>query len=356
MPVLRTSLLLRAPAVLRAPALLLSSALLLTACGSSGEGDAKSHQTPGAGFPVTLDNCGHEVTLTSAPKRAVSLNQGTTEILLALGLADRMAGTATWTDPVMKGLEKANATVPRLADDNPSFEKVLDAEPDFVTASFVSTLGTGGVATRDRFEKLGVPAYVSPSDCSAGKDNGSGGDGSRSEPLTLDVVHGEIRDLARAFGVRERGEELVADLRRRVSTATAGLHASDVSLMYWFANSQSPYLAGCCGAPGAITRAVGARNAFADTHDEWPQINWETVADRDPDVMVIGDLTRKQQTAETAEAKIEFLESNPATRNLTAVRKKRYVLLSGQAMNPSIRTVEGIEKVAAGLRDFGLAE
>ncbi|MCG8967552.1 MULTISPECIES: ABC transporter substrate-binding protein [Streptomyces] len=347
---------LRSPALHRTAALLLSSALLLTACGSSGDDDATSERTAAAGYPVTLGNCGHKVTLKSAPQRAVSLNQGTTEILLSLGLADRMAGTATWTDPVMKGLEKANATVPRLADNNPSFEKVLDAEPDLVTASFVSTLGEGGVATRDQFEKLGVPTYVSPSDCSAGKDNDSGGDGSRSEPLTLETVYGEIRDLARAFGVEERGEKLVADLRQRVSTATAGLHASDVSLMYWFANSQSPYLAGCCGAPGAITRAVGAKNAFADTHDEWPQINWETIADRDPDVIVIGDLTRKQQTAETAEEKIRFLETDPATRNLTAVKKKRYVLLSGQAMNPSIRTIEGIEKVAAGLRDFGLAK
>ncbi|MGV9407126.1 ABC transporter substrate-binding protein [Streptomyces sp. NPDC003667] len=348
MPVLRTS------ALLRAPALLLVSALLLTACGGASAGAGPDEAT-GAGYPLTIHNCGHEVTLKSAPRRAVSLNQGTTEILLALGLADRMAGTATWTDPVMRGLEKPNASVPRLAADAPSFEKVLDAEPDFVTASFVSTLGEGGVATREQFDELGVPAYVSPSDCAAGKDNDSGGDGSRGEPLTLDTVYGEIGDLARAFGVEERGRELVAELRKRVRRATDGLDASGVSLMYWFANSQSPYLAGCCGAPGAITRAVGARNAFADTHDEWPQINWETVADRDPDVIVIGDLTRRQQTAETAEAKIRFLEANPATRNLTAVRWKRYVLLSGQAMNPSIRTVEGIEKVAAGLRHFGLA-
>ncbi|MEJ8671739.1 ABC transporter substrate-binding protein [Streptomyces sp. NBC_01017] len=341
---------------LRPAALLLAPALLLTACGGSGSGSAEdTGKSAAAGYPLTLDNCGHKVTLKSPPKRAVSLNQGTTEILLALGLADRVAGTATWTDPVMKGLDKANASVPRLADNAPSFEKVLDAEPDFVTASFVSTLGKGGVATREQFEKLGVPTYVSPSDCSAGKDNDSGGDGSRSTPLTLDTVYGEIRDLARAFGVADRGEKLVAELKERVRKSTAQLDVSDVTLMYWFANSQSPYLAGCCGAPGAITRAVGARNAFSDTHDEWPQIGWETVADRDPDVLVIGDLTRKQQTAETAEAKIRFLETNPATRNLTAVRKKRYVLLSGQAMNPSVRTVEGIEKVAAGLRDFGLA-
>ncbi|WP_405835674.1 ABC transporter substrate-binding protein [Streptomyces sp. NBC_01518] len=353
MPVIRT-----APVALRrrTAALLVAPALLLTACGGS-DGDSADGETEksAAGFPLTLTDCGHKVTLKSAPERVVSLNQGTTEILLSLGLADRIAGTATWTDPVLKGLAKANATVPRLADNAPSFEKVLDAEPDFVTASFVSTLGKGGVATREQFEKLGVPTYVSPSDC-AGKDNDSGGDGSRSTPLTLDSVYGEIRDLSRAMGVKARGDRLVAQLKARVTKATKGLDASGTSLMYWFANSQSPYLAGCCGAPGAITRAVGAENAFSDTHDEWPQINWETVADRDPDVIVLGDLTRKSQTAETAEAKIHFLETNAATRNLTAVKKKRYILLSGQAMNPSIRTVEGIEQVAAGLRDFGLAK
>jgi iron complex transport system substrate-binding protein len=114
-------------------------------------------------------------------------------------------------------------------------------------------------------------------------------------------------------------------------------------------------MAGCCGAPGIITDALGAKNVFDDTKQEWPQINWETVADRDPDVLVIGDLTRESQTAETAAKKIAFLESNPATRNMDAVRNKRYVLLSGQAMNPTIRTVEGVEKVAAALRAEGLA-
>ncbi|MFD6949633.1 ABC transporter substrate-binding protein [Nocardiopsis sp. TSRI0078] len=341
---------------LRPTAFLLASSLSLTACGPSGGGQTGGEGSAATGASRTIDNCGHRVALDAAPERVVSLNQGSTEILLSLGLADRLVGTATWTDPVMEGLEEANAGIPRLAENNPSFERVLEAEPDFVTASFVSTLGTGGVATREQFEELGVPTYVSPSDCAAGKDNDGGGDGSRSEPLTLDTVYGEIRDLAGVFGVQERGEELVARLEQRVGTATDGLNASDVSLMYWFANSQSPYLAGCCGAPGVITRAVGAENAFADTHDEWPQINWETVADRDPDVIVLGDLTRESQTAETAEAKIDFLESNPATRNLTAVREERYILLSGQAMNPTIRTVEGIEQVADGLRGLGLAQ
>lgn len=337
----------------RRTALLTAALALLAACGPGG-GSSDGAAGAAAGFPVTLKNCGRTVTVDAAPRRAVSLNQGSTEILLSLGLADRLAGTATWTDPVMKGLEKDEATVPRLAENQPSSERVLAEEPDFVSASFESILGKGGVATRDQFDDLGVPSYLSPADC-AGKDNSGGGDGSRSEPLAMDRVYDEVRDLAKVFGVPERGEKLVAGLQDRVDEATADIDASGTTLLYWFANAEAPYLAGCCGAPGIITRELGAKNVFDDSHEEWPQINWETVADRDPDVLVIGDLTRESETAESARKKIEFLESNPATKNMTAVRHKRYVLLSGQAMNPTIRTVEGVERVAAGLRSFGLA-
>ncbi|MBQ1097980.1 ABC transporter substrate-binding protein [Streptomyces sp. b94] len=336
----------------RCSVLLLTGSLLLTACGSGPGPSAKSGDS--AAGVATFDNCGRKVTVEAPPKRAVSLNQGTTEILLSLGLADRMAGTATWTDPVMKGLEKANAKVPRLADNQPSFERVLETEPDFVASSFASTLSKGGVAPREKFEELGVPTYLSPADCE-GKDNNGDGDGSRTKPLAMETVYREVRELARVFGVEKRGEQLVDRLKSRVTKATSGIRAENTTVLYWFANQESPYMAGCCGAPGIVTDALGAKNVFDDSTQEWPQINWETVADRDPDVLVIGDLTRKSQTAESAVKKIAFLESNPATKNMKAVKKKRYVLLSGQAMNPTVRTVEGVEKVASALRAYGLS-
>ncbi|MEV7570206.1 ABC transporter substrate-binding protein [Streptomyces tanashiensis] len=340
----------------RSTVLLLAGAVLVAGCGAGGAapGSPDAKETA-AGHPVRLDNCGQRVEIDRPPRRAVALDQGSAEILLSLGLSDRMVGTATWTDPVLKGLEKANAKVPRLADRYPSFEKVLDAEPDFVSASFLYTLGKGGVAPREQFTKLGVPSYLSPADC-VGKDNSGDGDGVRTEPLTMDSVYGEIRDLARIFGVPERGEKLVGQLRARVEKAKAGADFGDASVLYWFSDSQGPYMAGCCGAPGIVSGTLGVKNVFDDTKEEWPQINWETVVDRDPDVLVIADLTRKAQSAESAAKKIEFLENHPVARNMTAVRKKRYVILSGQAMNPTIRTVEGIEKVSAALRTYGLAK
>ncbi|WP_459549735.1 ABC transporter substrate-binding protein [Nocardia sp. X0981] len=330
----------------------LVTSLFLAGCTTSGNSPAT---TPAhdSGYPMTIDNCGVTVTVQAPPQRAVALNQGAAEILLSLGLADRMVGTATWTDPVRANLADANARVPRLADNKPSFEVVLGTEPDFVAASFGGTLGPGGVAERDQFAQLGVPSYLSPTDCDGKTDASVNADGARTEPLTMDSVYQEIRELAAIFDVRPRGERLITELRDRQNTATGRISAGEVSLAYWFADTATPYVAGCCGSSGIITDAVGATNVFADTTNEWPQVSWETVLDRDPTALVLADLSRRSLAGDALASKIEFLESNPVTARLTAVRERRYIVVNGADLNPSIRTIDGIEKVAEALERWG---
>ncbi|MGW5387048.1 ABC transporter substrate-binding protein [Nocardia sp. NPDC003963] len=302
---------------------------------------------------MKLGNCGTEITVPAPPQRAVALNQGSAEILLSLGLADRMVGTATWTDPVRANLAADNARVPRLADNKPSFEVVLDKEPDFVSASFGGTLGPGGVAEREQFTELGVPTYLSPTDCDGKTDISVNADGARTEPLTMDSVYREIRELAAIFDVRDRGEQLVTELRDRHDAAAGRIAADGVSLAFWFADTSTPYVAGCCGSSGIITGAVGAKNVFDDTTDEWPQVSWETVLDRDPAALVLADLSRRSLAGDALDSKISFLESNPVTAELSAVRDRRYIVVNGADLNPSIRTVDGIEKVADALERWG---
>ncbi|MBM7369488.1 ABC transporter substrate-binding protein [Gordonia hydrophobica] len=297
---------------------------------------------------MKINNCGREVTVDKPPQQAVSLNQASTEILLSLGLADRMVGTATWTDPVKPNLEDENRKVERLADNAPSLERVLEKEPDIVTASLNNTLGDGGVTTPQRLEKLGVPSYVSPSECS--KRDAKSVDGARKSRLEIDTIYQEINELAKIFGTPAKGTELVESLRARMRKAADTAPKNDTSVLFWFANSESPYMAGCCGAPGIISRTLGLKNVFEDSTEEWPQISWETVAARNPDVMIIGDLTRRSETAETATEKIKFLKSNPVTREMEAVKNDRFIALAGGAMNPSIRTADGTELIAARLQ------
>jgi iron complex transport system substrate-binding protein len=344
----------RSSAVLAALAL---TASLLAACGSSGSDSPSDDAVAGTEgkthYPLTIeDNCGVKVTIEKAPQRAVSVNQGSTEILLSLGLEDRMVGTATWTDEIRPNLAKANATVPRLADNTVSYERILDEEPDLVTASFGYSLNGEDPDRRAQYAKLGVPTYLAPSHCDGRTDQS--GDGPRDHPLSMDVIYQEITDLAEIFDVPSRGAKLVAELKQRMSDAAASAPKNDVTIAYWFANTELPYMAGANGSPGVMSRTVGVKNVFDDTDVEWPQISWESVLDRDPDVIALGDLRRDQETGDRLDDKIKFLESDPVTKRLTAVREKRYVVLNGADMNPSIRTVDGTEKLAKALVDLGL--
>lgn len=332
-----------------------AAVLVLSSCSTTDNQAVPESTDSNSNYPLTIENCGQEVVVDAPPQRAVSLNQGSTEILLSLGLADRVVGTATWTDPVRDNLASDNQKVPRLADNSPSLEVVLDAEPDFVSASFGGTLGAGGVAERGQFEQLGVPNYLSPTDCNGKTDESVNSDGARTKPLEIETVYQEVRELAAIFDVRDRGEEFIGELQDRFEKASATVNASGTSLVYWFADTATPYMAGCCGSSGIITNSVGAENIYSDTTDEWPQVSWESVADRNPTAFVLADLSRRTLAGDALDSKIEFLETNQVTHRLQAVTDKRYIVVNGADLNPSIRTVDGVEKVAAALQGWGLA-
>lgn len=329
-------------------AISLLTVLALTGCGASEVIEPEAHAVGGEGrtnYPLVLENCGHEVTVESAPQRTVSLDQNSTEILLSLGLEDRLVGTASWTDPVLDSLSRANESVPRLADDAPTYEVLLGADPDFVTASFGRHFNETGVVTRDRLEETDIGSYLSPTDC----DNGVSvnGGSTRTTPLTTDALYQEIRELAEIFDVQDRGESLIAELEDRASAATEGVDFDGRTVMFWFADTKTPYVAGGLGSASLLAKATGMENVFTDTADDWPAVGWETVVDADPDILVLGDLQRDRFPGDRLDDKIAFLEEDPLTRTLEAVERERFIALHGAEMNPSIRFVDGLEKIQA---------
>lgn len=327
----------------------------LVACGASEEvTEAATVSTAGGTtYPLTVQNCGVTTVFDTAPSRVVSLDQDSTEILLSLGLQDRVVGTASWTDPVRDNLAEANASVPRLADNAPTYEVVMDVEPDLVTASFGRHFKQGGVAERARFAETSTASYLSPTDCE--QDRSINGGNKRTTALTMDSLYQEITELAAIFDVNERGAEFVAELKSRMAAATAPTTVDGVSVAFWFADTKSPYVGGGLGAANLLATAAGTTNVFSNEVDDFPAVGWESVVDHDPTVLVLGDLTRARFPGDLLADKIAFLESDPVTSTLQAVRDKRYISLHGAEMNPSIRTVDGVEKMMAGLRGMGLS-
>ena len=311
-------------------------------------------------YPLTLENCGRQVTIRHAPERTVSIGQSSTEILYLLGLGDRIAGTAGWLGPVLAGYEDVNAGVKRLADYEPSFENVLSTKPDLVTAQFEYFVGPEGVVGRnEQFEELGIPVYTSPSDC-VGKVNEGGGDGIRKTVFDMELIYREIEELARIHDVQDKGAQVVAELKSREAAAREKIASASgkVTAVFWFSSQQmevDPYVAGTNGAPGYIMRTLGIENVIK-TEEEWPMVGWETIAKADPTVIVAGKMERRRYPADDVAAKLAFLDEDPVTRLMPAVKSNRVVVMDAQAMNPTIRTIEGIEILADAIEKFGIGK
>ncbi len=287
-------------------------------------------------------NCGRDVVIEEPPQRILSLTQQSTELLLALGLEDRMVGTAWWNEPVREDLADAEAEVPRLTNKAPSFEVVLDVEPDFVVAGFDSIYSDDMVASRDRFEEFGIPTWLTPAYC-------HGEQAPLDDRYELEDLYDEIIALAAIFDIEERGEALVADLRADVADARAKVAdldlGDDFSVAFWYGTNSAPYMAGATGAPAVMARTLGITNVYEDNDAMWPQVSWEDVIDRDPDLFVMADLTREGEGQSMAD-KIEFVTSDPAISRLPAVENEAWLAMRGMELDPTLNTVTGIVKLA----------
>lgn len=311
-------------------------------------------------YPLTLENCRETVTFAGPPKRVVAIGQAQTEILYALGLGDRVVGTAVWFSPVAKPYEAVNAKVKRLADNDPSFEAVLAQEPDLVTAMFEWHVGPNGiVGKRDQFARVKVPTYVSPTDC-VGKDNSGAGDGVRTQMFTMELVYRNIREFGQIFDVSDRAEKLVAELKAREDKAVqavASLRAKDVPVVVWFSSKDikgDGFMAGKNGVPAYILSKLGARNVIT-TNEEWPLVGWESIAAANPAVIVAVRMDRRRFPADDIEKKLDFLKTDPVASKLDAVKNGRVAVMDVGATRAGLDTIDGIESLARAIASFGLA-
>ncbi|ASM00906.1 ABC transporter substrate-binding protein [Serratia sp. OLHL2] len=309
-------------------------------------------------YPLTIENCGYKETFTQAPERVVALGQNTVEILLLLGLQDKVTASAFWPTKVLPQLAEQNAKIKTLTVEIPTLESVLAQNPDFVPAQSPLLLGPESkVAKREDLVTLGVNSYVSPGMCATKKATGDMY-GSRQKLWDMTYLYKEIADLANIFNVEDRGRAVITDFKKREANLRQefGKNKKDLSFVFWFSSSSpsaDAYVGGKNSASGFIANVLGGHNAIT-SETEWPTVSWESIIAANPDVIVVSSLDRNRWALDNAAEKIKFLKSDPAISQLDAVKKGHIVVMDGQAMNPTIRTLYGAEQVGEQLRKLGL--
>ncbi|WP_235737872.1 hypothetical protein [Nocardioides alcanivorans] len=99
-----------------------------------------------------------------------------------------------------------------------------------------------------------------------------------------------------------------------------------------------------------VLDAVGLTNVVTE-ETTWTSLGWEAIIDADPDVLVLVDATWN-----SADNKIKSLESNAATRELTAVKEKRYLVVPFPAGEAGVRSVSAAADLADQFAGLGLSQ
>ncbi|WP_433492535.1 ABC transporter substrate-binding protein [Nocardia grenadensis] len=327
-------------------AIALACVLGTTACGA----DVQEAPKNASGESVTVTNCGAPLTVDGIPERVVTNDTGITEMMLALGLADRLVGYTSHP-----GKERDIASSPWKAEfervtplgDAFTREVVQAADPDFVFAGwnygFKETTGL----TPDWVRSIGAVPYQLTEACR------QPGTTRRGVMEPLDALYADLTNLGEIFDVREKADDLVAQYRDQVAAAGNGAPAGkDPARVFLFDSATpEPFTSGRTAAPSQIIRRAGGTNIFDDLNDSWTTTSWEAAAQRDPQAIVIVDYGAGPQNS--VQAKIEQLRAHPLMAGTTAVRENNIIALPYAALVESPRNPQAVVTVADFLRSKG---
>ena len=251
--------------------LLLGVTCLLFAGGAAEEGSAaaqgnKSGARQEAAEQDTItvtDSKGVEVTITRPVGKIVSINSGLSEIVAALGCAERTVGRCSYSTFPSKMRE---VFVVAKNSSSPNLERILQLEPDLVLADRMFD-----ESSREMLNNRDIPVLIE----------------STSNPDTLPDL---VRKLGKVLGEEDRAEEVIRiasetieDVHEAVEKAQQQREGLPV---VFFENRKVYKSASKKTGHHMFIELAGGDNIAKDEPVRSPELSPEYIVQRDPDVIV----------------------------------------------------------------------
>jgi len=321
----------------------------LAACGTSAPQRASSGGGA-TGYPVTVSDCGQSVTYDQAPIRAVSNDINTTEDMLALGLGSHMVGDfgVNGDGPVAKPVPDeylaAFHQVPDVSSDYFTLEQLVGLHPDFLFAGWNYGLQVGTTLTPDNLANYGIKTLALAESCAHVQTS--------KQQVSIDDTYQDLTNLGKIFDVAAKARQVISAMRAQAAAAQAKVATlPPVSVFDYDSGESAPFTGPGLAMPTALITLGGGTNIFAGLKQTWTSVSWEQVVAADPQCIVINDYGTP-----TAAQKEQFLETDPISKDLTAVRKHCFLALSYDEVTPGPRDGQAVLAIARWLHPaaFGL--
>ncbi|AIN92887.1 ABC transporter substrate-binding protein [Treponema putidum] len=238
-------------------------AMLLAAGTMVFAGGAKEASLPSV--DLTMDRAGDPVVLPAKVEKIVSMAPSTTEILIDLGVADKIiaADTNTQKDGLLK------QDIPYFDMMKPDAEKLIALKPDVVFISGMSN--SKGTTPFSPLIDAGICVVNIPSSSS------------------IDAIYLDIAYIAAVVKQEGKGAKIIANMKKEIEAIRkkGASIAEDKKKTVYFEIGAAPYMysLGTGTFINEMIEIIGAKNIFADQKN-WIAVSEEMVLAKDPDIIL----------------------------------------------------------------------
>lgn len=268
-------------------------------------------------FPVTFtDDASREVTIEAEPQSIVSIQASNTEMVFALGLGDKVIGVSDYCNYPAEVLE-----IQQVGAQDINVELILTLLPDVALVTDYHYTNYPDILAQ--FEEAGIKVIVT---------------GSAS---SFADVYSMIEMIATATGSQVKGEEIITDMKQRLSALSEKAASVTDKKKVWVEVSPAPdiYTTGQGTFMHEMLESIQAINA-AEAQDGWVKLTEEEIVKLDPEVIITTygyyvDNPREEVLNRDGWAEV------PAVKN-----EQVFDVNNDTVTRPGPRLIEGVETLA----------
>ncbi len=319
------------PSIVRIVAVGSAAALLFAGCS---RGDSMDATSAGAAFdePVSISNCDLTQRFDAPPQRIISMNDHVTEVLIEMGVTDRIVGMGYQNASPTAETAAAFERITGLADEYPTKEQILDLDPDLIVGGMRSAFNDKEGRSRESFTEVGVATFLFSEYCGSGFPD-------------IGMLENDYSQLGEILGVEDAARDVTDGV-------VAGLDAVGEKLtgvaptptFFYDSGEDVPLTIGGVGVGQVIADYAGAENIFPEGERPYLDTTWEIIGERAPQAIVVLDYGDT-----SAQGKIDFLKSQPIMATTPAVQRDNFIVVPLDDFFESPRLVTSVDAIARAL-------
>lgn len=274
---------------------------------------------------VTVVNGNRTLEFDFVPQRVVCLNMQMTEMMLKLGLGEKVIYTCYTNAAPIPDIKVEFEQIPLLSEKYPTTEVLVGAEPDLVLGQRFGFTDekAGSVET---LASHGIMAYVS--------------EGTLATEEKVENIYADLEDLGRIFRVEDRATILIQEMQDKIDSIAQKLadvtEEDRVKVFVVDSFKENEIFTSAKSMETEVIKLAGGINVCENDSDEqWYYTSTETLIDKNPDVILCNTYSSVK-----AEDTIAAIKANPALANVSAVKNNRFIITDLQDVNESVRVAD----------------